>query len=179
LLKGTPIIEAGDEIMLKGRSEVENYMQWDNTNGCGFTDNFEIGSYLKNQTGCQNTVLSSIAHISGTKSLVKIYKEISKLRREPSFSWGDVKIASKNKVISFVRESKGFDGYVVVTNTGMDKETINLADKHDIPSKGLVIYMYTPDDVVVSGDFELNKEVSLDNLSLKQGQLIILKFVRD
>ena len=66
LLKGTPIILAGDEIALKGRNEVENYMQWDDTNGCGFTDNVNIGYYLKNQTDCQNSVLDSVDHTSGT-----------------------------------------------------------------------------------------------------------------
>ncbi len=179
LLKGTPIIVAGDEIMLKGTSEVENYMQWDNTNGCGFTENVEIGNYLKNQTGCQNAVLNSISHTSGAKSLVKIYKELSKLRREPSFAWGDVYTASTNKVISFVREAKGFDGFVVAANTGMNKETIDLARKHDIVSKGSLVYFYTPDDVTVAGDFEINKEVRLDSLSLKQGQLLIARFSRE
>lgn len=59
LLKGTPVILAGDEIALQGRNEIESYMKWDNQFGCGFTDNQEIGSYFQNVTGCENNVLDA------------------------------------------------------------------------------------------------------------------------
>lgn len=69
LLRGTPIILAGDEIGLKGTNEIEKYMQWDDSNGCGFTENKEIGLFLKNQTGCANSVISAIAHTTGQWSI--------------------------------------------------------------------------------------------------------------
>ncbi len=65
LLKGTPIILAGDEIALQGRDEIENYMKWDNGFGCGFTDNQEVGSYFQNVTSCTNSVSDATSNSSG------------------------------------------------------------------------------------------------------------------
>lgn len=176
LLKGTPIILAGDEIALKGRNEVENYMQWDDTNGCGFTDNVNIGYYLKNQTDCQNSVLDSVDHTSGTKSLVEIYKNLSVLRREPSFVWGNVSIIENNKIISYVREADGFDGYLVAANTGSSAVIMNFEDLHRLPNKGVLVYFYTPGDIMKPENFD--EELNLDEVIISQGQFLVFRFVR-
>lgn len=179
LLKGTPVLLAGDEIRLKGRNEIEKYMQWDNSEGCGFTENKQVAHYFKNVTGCKNAVLNSIAHTTGGKSLVKIYNELSELRRKPSLSWGEVKFNSSIPVVSFVREAAGFAGYLVAANTGMTPETIDFAANLGIPNEGTLAYFYSPDDMVTSDEFVIGEEISLDNVLLRQGQLLVAEFSRN
>lgn len=197
LLKGIPIIRAGDEIKLQGKNEIENYMQWDDTEGCGFTNNTEIGFYLKNHTECSNSVLSSVSHSSGlndliilsfisyliylsikflkgSKSLVKIYKDLSTLRQKPSFAWGKVKTASSNIIISFIRQAEGFEGYLVAVNTGIIPENINFNEKHSIQKKGVIDYFYSPED---QSNFIVGEEIDLSNVLLNPGQLLVAKLV--
>lgn len=179
LLKGTPIFLAGDEIKLKGRNEVENYMQWDNSNGCGFTKNKDIGYYFKNVTGCKNAVLDSIAHKTGGKSLIKILKELTELRQEPSLSWGNVKFDSENSVISFVREAEGFSGYLIAANTGMTPEINDFSANFGIPKESTLVYFYSPQDMVTSKEFVIGEKVNLESVLLNQGQLLVAKFSRN
>lgn len=108
-----------------------------------------------------------------------MYKDLSKLRREPSFQWGEVKTNTDNKVISFVREATGYDGYLIAANTGMNRETVDFKTKHETAANGKLVYMYTPTDVSISGDFVIDSQIRLDNLMLKQGQFIIVRFSRE
>jgi glycosidase len=182
LLKGTPVILAGDELEMQVTNEAENYMQWDNSNGCGFTDNVEVGSFLKNITNCKNNVQSALAHGS-QESLIRIYKRISKLRNEVSFSSGDIIFNSKNNtIISFVRQVKGSrQGYLIAANMNeqLSGVIVNFKQKHDLPSKGHVEYFYSIDhhkDHNDKDEFVQSKELNLENIYLKKGQLLVIKF---
>ena len=178
LLRGAPVILAGDELELKGRNEAESYMEWDATStGCGFTNNTKVGHYLYNETRCENNALTRLAH-SSDESLITIYATLSKLRKQPSFVWGEVHFSRLNNVISFVREAVGYPGYVVAANTNSLSATVDFKAKHSTPASGTVAYCSAIEQLLTE-DFSLQNELNLNKVLLRPGQILVLKYKRE
>lgn len=112
-------------------------------------------------------------------SLVQIYNKLSELRDEPSLSWGDVNFnTTDNQVVSFVREATGFDRYLIAANTGDEEKSVDFHAKHNVPNIGKLVFLHSPENLVQSGDFKVGEELSVENVSLQPGQLLVAKFVR-
>lgn len=172
LLRGTPLLLFGDEIELTGANEYENTMQWssgDQQQGCGFTSNSDIGQFFREATNnCANNVQDFTA-------LIKLYESLAALRKEASIQWGDVKFVTKtNDVISFVREAKGHDNYLIAANTGDQAVSINFKEKHDLAiDTATVSLAYS-----ISTNNESNQDqesVQTNDVQIKSGQLLVLK----
>lgn len=169
LLKGTPIILYGDELAF---SKGEKLMKWDNSAACGFSSNSSL------KLNCDMSVKESFAHGTG-KSLPVIYRELIKLRQEPSFVWGDLRFNSNSSenVISFVREASGFDGFLVAANTDKDKAfLLDFKEMYGLPDKANVAYFYSSDGD--NKDFQTGAEISTDNIKLKRAEFLVLRFSR-
>ena len=174
LLRGTTLTLFGDEIELTGTSEYENTMQWSSSPGCGFTQNENIGQFFRDATNnCANNVNEESQSSSG---LISLYKNLAVLKKEPTFLWGDVKVATQGKedIISFVRQANHFETYLVAANTGDQTVVVNLKDKHSLADKAVVSLVYSFNNE--SFDFKVNDEIGTDSVQIKTGQLLVLKF---
>lgn len=173
LLKGTPIILYGDELEFK---RMDLFMKWDNTNGCGFTNSSTILRH-----NCTNSVKHGQADGSDT-SLLRMYEQLVKLRTsEPSFKWGGLNANSADQVnvVSYVREANRFDGFLVVGNLDESKHLVDFKARHDLPDEATVEYYHAADGVK-SGDFSKSKaRVRLDNMLVKSGDFLVLRFSRE
>jgi glycosidase len=168
LLKGTPIILYGDEIELNQNDE---FMKWNNEINCGFSS-----SNLSKQSNCDNNVRKKLAR---GETLPRIYKKLSALRQEPSFSWGDISFPDhrqQSNLVSFVRKAAGFDGYLVVANTGKSESAVDFRSLFkDLSSQATVEYFYSNNNNF-KNDFKFNDTLQLNNIYLKQGELLVAKF---
>jgi riboflavin synthase alpha subunit len=101
---------------------------------------------------------------------------------EPSFKWGSMKTnpeADKVNVISYVREAERFDGFLVAGNLDKTKHLIDFKLRHDLPDEATVEYYYAGDGSK-SSDFVGEKaKVHVDNIQLKSGDFLVLKFSRE
>ena len=188
LLKGSPLLMYGDELGLKGENA---YMLWDSSNGCGFTSEKTLGEFIqqekaaesnddphqKGENLCEKTVEKALA---SSNSPAFLYKSLTKLREEPSLSWGDVQISAENKqdLISFVRHAKGFDAFLVATNVGENEHVYNLQAKHETPKSAKVTYFYS-DNQARLNSFKVGESQETDKVFLKPGELLILSFKRN
>ena len=169
LLKGTPFLLYGDELEFKTGDKL---MKWDNTPNCGFSSNSTAIN-----ANCENNVKLQKATGAG-KTLSRLYKTMSDLRKEPSFQWGQIEFPKKeDNLILFTREAEGFDSYIIAANTG--KETKNIDFKHffDLKNeKGNVSYFYSLENN--NHEFAVDSEIILDNVLLKFGELLVVKFTK-
>lgn len=168
LLKGTPIVLYGDEIELNQNDE---FMKWNNENNCGFSS-----SNVSKQANCDNNVRKKLAR---GETLPRIYKKLSALRQEPSFSWGAISFPENNQqngLVSFVRKADGFDGYLVVANTGKSESAVDFRSLFkNLNSQATVEYFYSNNNNF-KNDFKFNDTIQLNNIYLKQGELLVTKF---
>lgn len=169
LLKDTPFVLYGDEIELKGKNA---YMKWDSSVNCGFSSNSTMGI----SSDCENSVRDLTAH-GAAKNLIRIYKKLALLRKEPSFSWGSVQLnENADNILSFVREADGFDGYLVAANVADKKSgATDFMALHNIPKNGTVSYFYTNNELSAK-EFGIGLEVSTERILLKPGELLVVKF---
>ena len=174
LIKGTPFVMFGDELELKGTSEIDKIMQWDDSLGCGFTDDLDIGEHFQSSTDCANN-----AQNLGANSLIELYKALSKLRQEASFAWGNMNTLLNNNehLIAFAREAKGHDKYLVVVNTGENSETVSLHDKYGLPATGAIVYSYLAGEKGV--DRKLNQVININEISVESAELLIVKIKKN
>lgn len=168
LLKGTPFLMYGDELEL---SKTDEFMRWDSSVNCGFSSNtsLSVGS-------CENSVQDSSSHGAG-QNLIRMYEKLAMLRKEPSFSWGDIKIEIEKteNIVSFVREAEGFEGYLVAANVNKKSGSTDFKTLHNIPKNATVSYFYS-DNESSSNEFSVGLEVFTERIILKPGELLVVKF---
>lgn len=163
LLPGTPIGYYGDELYLpdvgvrddpERQARMRPLMRWDNSSNGGF---------------CNNTCVPwrdaitdwSVATAKEGSSLTSLLKDLSSLRREPSFRVGDYFPAIRDDAIfSFVREFDGETGYLVAVNFGNITVSRNFIGSHDTVPEEAVVAMshgnsYAVEDEVNPGSLEL------------------------
>ena len=174
LIKGTPFVMFGDELELKGTSEIDKIMQWDDSLGCGFTDDLDIGEHFQSSTDCANNAQNVQAN-----SLVELYKALSKLREERSFAWGDMNTLLNNNehIIAFAREAKGHDKYLVIVNTGEHSETVSFQDKYALPATGAIVYSYSAGETGVGR--KLNQVMNINEIAVESAELLIVKIKKN
>ena len=126
-------------------------MKWDSSLNCGFSKNDTALN-----TNCDKNVKRQKATGAG-KTLTRLYKSMSDLRKEPSFQWGRIEFPKKEEnLIGFIREADGFESYIIVANTGKDTKNIDLKQKFNLKNeKGNVSYFFSVESN--------NKEFSNDN----------------
>ena len=170
LLKGTPVAMYGDEFGLSGDNA---YMLWDDSPGCGFTTEENLSEYLMKDNQCDKSAAKN------EKSAL-LFKDLVKLREEPSLLFGDVKTSSTNNenLISFVREAKGFDSFLVAANTGDSELEQNLQEKHGIPATAKVVYFYSINEDRRDA-FKKNDPIGTNKVALKKGDLLLASFKKD
>jgi hypothetical protein len=115
--------------------------------------------------------------VGAGKTLTRLYKELSVLRQEPSFRWGELRIEDNpnEPIISFAREAKGFDCYLVAANTENRPIAVDFKKKYDTSVNGTVSYF----DSIKSeynNEFQVNQVVPLNNILLKNGEFLVLKY---
>lgn len=171
LLKGSPIVLFGEEI---GLSQTNPRMKWDMSPNCGFSQNKTFASNFM----CHLNVKASLAHGSG-ETLLKIFKELIKLRREPSLNWGKIfvhKTDVKSKMVSYLRQADGFDGYLITANLGdNEQELVDLAQHFKLKSDAATVVYFYSVDPVGHDDFKINNSVSASQIMLYPKQFLILK----
>ena len=169
LLRGSVKLYYGDELQL---AEPEPYMKWDNTVGCGFSNNNQT-----KLTSCDNNLAEKIAH-GADKNLIHIYNKLALLKSEPSFAWGDIKLDKNinSNVFAFTREALGFDKYLVAFNKLNEKTIFNFQNIFDVPSVGKLVYSFNHGD---SEEYNFGTQVSVDNIFLHGHQFIVVKFTKN
>jgi glycosidase len=169
LLKGTPFLLYGDELEFKTG---EKFMKWDSTLNCGFSKNDTTINI-----NCDKNVKRQKATGAG-KTLTRLYKSMSDLRKEPSFQWGRIEFPKKEEnLIGFIREADGFDSYIIVANTGKDTKNIDLKHLFNLKNeKGNVSYFFSVESN--NQEFPIDSEIMLDNILLNFGELLVVKFTK-
>lgn len=169
-LRGTPIFKAGDEVNLKEECE---YMKWDAKQpNCGFTEaaNFEP------KLNCSKTVKEQDSTGIG-ETFYKNLRYLASLRKHYSLQFGNVEFShNETDSFSFVREAKGFHGYLIATNTGTKKSIRDYSRsfKTELPSNGKVVFSSSNNP-----DFARDAKISLENIYLREGEILIVEFDRN
>jgi glycosidase len=166
LLKGTPFLLYGDELEFKTGDKL---MKWDNSPNCGFSSN----STALN-VDCEKNVKLQKATGAG-KTLSRLYKTMSDLRKEPSFQWGQIEFPKKEEnLILFKREAEDFDSYIIAANTGKETKNVDFKDLFNLKNeKGNVSYFFSLENN--NHEFAVDSEIILDNILLKFGELLVVK----
>jgi hypothetical protein len=111
-------------------------------------------------------------------TLPRLYRKLLKLRQNPSFSWGEMKVENNqtSNLISFVREADRAIGYLVIANVNDQKEAVpvNYQQKYNIPNHGKVEFFISINKD--NHDFEYNKTVQINNLLVRYGELLVVRF---
>lgn len=157
----------GDEKELEGTSEIENMMQWDTSNGCGFTENVLIGNYFKNSTKCHNTK---------SNRLTKLLKDLSSLR--PGIT-GNVKVIRNNEAIAFLRGTESNVTHLILVNPKYKPVKLNLEYQildEALPKIGEVIYSFSVENENIDDQATL---INAKNIQVLSGQLLIIKLSRN
>ncbi|CAF0993142.1 unnamed protein product [Brachionus calyciflorus] len=113
-------------------------------------------------------------------SHLNIYKDLVKLKEEPSFAWGDFNYLLVNKeIFSFTRTSRGNKNYAVLMNLGKKALNVNLENFKNIPIAARIAY-------VIGADSQETKElrefypvgltISTKRLLLNSNNCVILEF---
>lgn len=198
-LPGTPVVYYGDEIgMVDGdisysdtrdpigiKAGEANYkkvsrdpertpMQWSSDDFAGFTEGDK--PWLPVNVDFQDrNVKSQQAHGAGMTKL-EVFQSLTLLRQEPSFQWGELHYSVINDdIFSFVRQAKGFPGFLVAINFGIKSSTVDFRGAK-VPSEGVVAATTANFDPSFAQDFKVGTEVPLGNLVLRPGEGVIFKW---
>ncbi|XP_059226398.1 maltase A1 [Stomoxys calcitrans] len=110
--------------------------QWDASNLAGFT----TGDHSWLPVAANYTTVNALAQLRAPQSHLQIFKKLVKLRKEPSFQDGELKIqAIEDDIVIYSREKKGSDLYVIVLNLGTHDKTININKYYDMGKKAEII----------------------------------------
>ena len=108
---------------------------------------------------------------------MSVFKDLVKLRAEPSFQWGKLELVLANdQVFAFVRRAYGFPVFLVAMNLSGSVTNVNLCLNNNIASCARVVY-YIPGCVNGSDDsvdYKLDSAVLTDNVFLKPYDTLVL-----
>jgi glycosidase len=170
LLKGTPYLLYGDELEFKGE---DKHMRWDNSMNCGFSENKTI---VVSNADCGVNVKRQKATGAGN-TLTRLYKTMITLRNEPAFQWGEIKFSNvEPNLIAFIRKAERFESFIVVSNTDRNQtKNVDLQKLFNIKAvTGKVAHFFSIDQF--NQEFQVDKEITMDNILLKFGELLVVKF---
>lgn len=169
LLKGNPVLLYGDEIRMK---KSEKQMKWDTSLNCGFSTSNQTVSKDKD---CDESVKDAFAHGSG-RTIATLYKDLLKLKEEPSFNWGAIEFGDSSDIITYKREATRFAGYIVAANTKDKAETAHFKKIFsNFPEETKVEFFYSASKHYTN-DFEVGKEIKTSDIKLQPGEFLVLKY---
>lgn len=102
-------------------------------------------------------------------STLKVYMELARIRKDPSFLWGTFEYAILNeKIFSFIRHAPDNPKFLVAMNLSDEDVTTDFSTVKDIPQKVHVVYYF---------DYESKKLVNEDphgfNLTYEPNEVIL------
>ena len=118
-----------------------------------------------------------MAHGAGHTNL-EVFQMLTLLRKEPSFQWGSFyDLYRDENVFCFVRQAKGFDGFLVAINFGPGPATPNFhrAKPNLVPAEGVIVG-HTHNFDSNSEEFGFGLKLQLDHIYLAPGQGVIFKW---
>ena len=105
-----------------------------------------------------------------------MFRDLVKLRGEPSFQWGKLELVLANdQAFAFVRRAHGFPVFLVAMNLSSSVANVNLC-LNNIASCARVVY-YIPGCFNGSGDsvdYKLDSAVLTDDVLLKPYDTLVL-----
>ncbi|ELU15089.1 hypothetical protein CAPTEDRAFT_160914 [Capitella teleta] len=164
-----PVDQQQDKAGSPNRDPQRTPMQWSGEMFAGFTGGNSTwlpvaGDYK------QRNVKAQFAHGAGMTAL-EVYQELAAVRAKPSFQYGAFHSAVADGVYFYVRQAKGFPGYLVAMNLGKSGVTINfpsVAPGGDlIPGLGKIVgSTHNFKSASRQAEFEIGTEVTLDNMHI-------------
>ncbi|KAM8898725.1 solute carrier family 3 member 2a [Spinachia spinachia] len=156
-MPGTPVFTYGDEIGLQALGEVSPKMIWD--------------------VEKEGAVVNETAEAEQTERVAmrKWFRSLSDLRgKERSLLYGDYyPLSSSSSSLSFLRVWDQSERYVTAVNFGSSPETLALklapTEGLELPEKGTV-------KLSTDAELEVDSAISLDKITLKPGQAVLLQF---
>lgn len=186
-LPGTSITYYGEEI---GMHDVNNAdagtkydkyrtpLQWSDAPNAGFTDGTPwlpvAGDYK------ERNIMTQRAHGAGVGN-IEVYAEVSNLKSEPSFQWGEFKSMVKESVYYYTRQAEGFGGYLVALNFGSTSGTVDFtAGDMQVPQQGkIAASTHNFEPTARMAEFEVGHDVVLTSVHLKAGEGFIASWTAD
>lgn len=110
---------------------------------------------------------------------MNIYKDLIRLKEEPSFSWGDFRYLIVNDdIFSFERHASGFRKYAVLMNLSNRTISVDLSD-FNIPREANVKYVFGADPQETSElrkFYSIGQRISTRRILLNHVNCIILSY---
>jgi len=166
----------GDDGTVTTSEHYYSPMQWNNGKNAGFSTSDKIWQAVGKEFKTNN-VQGATAHFTSSTPL-KVFKDLVKLREEPSFQWGKTKMcppAEDSSLFIFSRKATRFPFYTTLVNMGSSIEIVSLSTLGcDSKPEGTVVFH--------SGDSEqVGKTLNFHDhpASIKQGEVVVLEFAAD
>eukprot|EP00914_Ancora_sagittata_P017048 GHVO01033675.1.p1 GENE.GHVO01033675.1~~GHVO01033675.1.p1 ORF type:complete len:686 (+),score=109.10 GHVO01033675.1:17-2074(+) len=174
-----PLDQQQDKAGSTNRDPQRTPMQWSGEKFAGFTEGNSTWLPVADDYKIRN-VKAQFAHGAGMTTL-EVYQELAVIRKEPSFRWGSFHSAVADGIYFYVRQAKGFPGYLVAMNFGDHGVTINfpsVAPGGDlIPNLGEVVgSTHNFASASRQAEFRIGTEVTLDNLHILPKEGFVFKW---
>ncbi|XP_023166352.2 maltase A1 [Drosophila hydei] len=145
----------------RSRDPARTPYQWDASSMAGFT--YADHTWLPVSDDFKTN--NALQQLRAPQSHLQIFKTLVRVRQEPSFRTGALKIqALDDDVIVYSRQKEGSDLYVIVLNLGSTAKTLDLTKYFSLGAQAEVITsslqsQYTNGDTVTTSAFVANPNV--------------------
>ncbi|XP_055594039.1 maltase 1-like [Uranotaenia lowii] len=162
-----------EDFQANTRDPVRTPFQWDNSTHAGFAAPGSSTPWLPVHPNFREVNLA--AQKAAPKSLYKLYQQLIRLRKEPTFRHGDLKtFALMNNVLAFTRSLEGNGRFAVAVNVNPNDVNLNLKHLHEETNRARV--------VLSSLDAELQegREITnVDNIVLGRYDAVVFQLYTD
>lgn len=110
---------------------------------------------------------------------MNIYKELARLRREPSFQRGNFKYALiTNELFSFMRKAENNPTYLVAINLANQAIEVDLSQSKYVSQVAQVVMFIpsTSDPDSAYDSYPINKYISTSSVALNPRNCLIIKY---
>jgi len=189
-LPGTPLTYYGEEIRMvdvdvgsspaPGGAPQRTPMQWDSSPFAGFTSGNT--SWLPVSSDYMSRNVKSEKAVGAGVTTFEVYQNVTAVRKHESFQWGETKLAVYGNIFFFIRQAKGFPGYLVALNFGnggTNVDFVNKAPEGSEVSEQAVIVATTGNIVDHNRMKELmvGNQVAMSNLFIGPREGVVFEFV--
>ncbi|KAH8299670.1 hypothetical protein KR044_004349 [Drosophila immigrans] len=150
-----------DNYYARSRDPARTPYQWDASSMAGFTSADHTWLPVSDDYKTNN----ALQQLRAPQSHLQIFKTLVRVRQEPSFRTGELKIqAVGDNIILYSRQKEGSDLYVIVLNLGESNQSIDLTKYFSLGAQAEVITsslqsQYTNGDTVQTASFNANANV--------------------
>lgn len=171
-----PADQQQDKAGSPNRDPQRTPMQWTGADYAGFTTGNSTWLPVSDDYKIVN-VKAQFAHGAGMTAL-EVYQEVVESRTNESFLWGDFHSGVVDGIYFYVRQAKGFKGYLVALNLGDSGITINFPAVTDgVPHFGKVVTStHNFASATRQREFARGTEVTLDNLHILKDEGFIFEW---